>query len=379
MKLTLSILLLTALSTSCAVAQKAAAPWKQGIITDEFIFEKAPFPESHAATIAETPKGLVASWFGGTKERNPDVGIWVSRQENGKWTAPVEVANGVQSETLRYPTWNPVLYQVPGGELQLYYKIGPKPAEWKGWMRTSKDNGLTWSAARALPEGFIGPVKNKLVLLKNGTLLSPTSTEGSGGWLVHFEASPDFGKTWTKTAPVPNGATQGAIQPSILTYKDGRLQALCRSRDRAILETWSTDQGKTWSPLAKTTLPNNNSGTDAVTLKDGRQLLVYNHVLPPGTLAKGPRTPLNVAVSKDGKEWYAVAILEDSPISQYSYPSVIQTKDGLVHFVYTWRRQRIKHAVLDPKKMQLVKIENGVWPAMKGYKAPDGTAEITKD
>ncbi len=379
MKRTLSILLLTALSTSCVLAQKATAPWKQGIITDEFIFEKAPFPESHAATIVETPKGLVASWFGGTKERNPDVGIWVSRQENGKWTAPVEVANGVQSETLRYPTWNPVLYQVPGGELQLYYKIGPKPAEWKGWMRTSKDNGLTWSAAQALPEGFIGPVKNKPVLLKNGTLLSPTSTEGSGGWLVHFEASPDFGKTWTKTEPVPDGATQGAIQPSILFHKDGRLQALCRSRDRAILETWSTDQGKTWSPLAKTTLPNNNSGTDAVTLKDGRQLLVYNHVLPPGTLAKGPRTPLNVAVSKDGKEWYAVAILEDSPISQYSYPSVIQTKDGLVHFVYTWRRQRIKHAVLDPKKMQLVKIENGVWPAMKGYKAPEGTAEITKD
>jgi alpha-L-rhamnosidase len=291
----------------------------------------------------------------------------------------VEVANGIQNETLRYPTWNPVLYQAPGGELLLFYKIGPKPSEWKCWLRTSKDNGLTWSAAQALPEDYIGPVKNKPVLLKNGTLLSPTSTEGSGGWLVHFEATPDFGKTWTKTAPVPNGATQGAIQPSILTYKDGRLQALCRSRDRAILETWSMDQGKTWSPLAKTTLPNNNSGTDAVTLKDGRQLLVYNHVLPPGTLAKGPRTPLNVAVSKDGKTWYAVAILEDSPISQYSYPSVIQTKDGLVHFVYTWRRQRIKHAVLDPKKMKLAKIENGMWPAMKGYKAPEGTAEITKD
>jgi alpha-L-rhamnosidase len=372
-------LLLLSLGLLGHTASAQTQPWKQGIVTDEFIFEKAPFPESHAATIAETPKGLVAAWFGGTKERNPDVGIWVSRQENGRWTTPVEVANGIQNETLRYPTWNPVLYQVPGGELQLYYKIGPKPSDWKGWLRTSKDNGRTWSAAQALPEGFIGPVKNKPVLLKNGTLLSPTSTEGSGGWLVHFEASPDFGRTWTKTVPVPNGATQGAIQPSILTYKDGRLQALCRSRDRAILETWSSDQGKTWSLLAKTTLPNNNSGTDAVTLADGRQLLVYNHVLPPGTLAKGPRTPLNVAVSKDGKTWYAVAILEDSPISQYSYPSVIQTKDGLVHFVYTWRRQRIKHAVLDPKKMKLVKIENGLWPAMKGYKAPEGTAEITKD
>ncbi|MDF7814151.1 sialidase family protein [Hymenobacter sp. YC55] len=354
-------------------------PWKQGILTDEFIFEKAPFPESHAATIAETPKGLVAAWFGGTKERNPDVGIWVSRQENGRWTTPVEVANGVVNETLRYPTWNPVLYQAPGGDLLLFYKIGPKPSDWKGWLKTSKDNGLTWSAAEALPEGYIGPVKNKPVLLKNGTLLSPTSTEGSGGWRVHFEATPDFGKTWTMTAPVENGQTQGAIQPSILLHKKGRLQVLCRSRDRAILESWSDDNGKTWSPLAKTNLPNNNSGTDAVTLADGRQLLVYNHVLPPGTLAKGPRTPLNVAVSKDGKTWYAAAILEDSPISQYSYPSVIQTKDGLVHFVYTWRRKSIKHAVIDPKKLKLVKIENGQWPALKGYQAPSATAEITQD
>ncbi|OUJ73513.1 sialidase family protein [Hymenobacter crusticola] len=372
-------LLLLGCSAGLGNVQAQLKTWQKGLVVDEFIFEKAPFPESHAATIAETPKGLVAAWFGGTKERNPDVGIWVSRQENGKWTAPVEVANGIVNETLRYPTWNPVLYQVPNGDLLLFYKIGPKPSEWKGWIRTSQDNGLTWSAAEALPEGFIGPVKNKPVLLSNGTLLSPTSTEGSGGWKVHFEASTDKGKTWSMIGPVDNGQTQGAIQPSILTYKDGRLQALCRSRDRAILETWSTDQGKTWSPLAKTTLPNNNSGTDAVTLADGRQLLVYNHVLPPGTLAKGPRTPLNVAVSKDGKTWYAAAILEDSPISQYSYPSVIQTKDGLVHFIYTWRRQRIKHAVLDPKKMKLVKIENGVWPTIKGYKPPQGSAEITKD
>ncbi|UOG75979.1 exo-alpha-sialidase [Hymenobacter tibetensis] len=384
MKHTLALLLATCLTAGCSVAQTPAAkpqpnPWQRAVTTNEFILEKMPFPESHAATLAETPAGLVASWFGGTKERNPDVGIWVSRMENGKWTAPVEVANGVVNETLRYPTWNPVLYQVPGGELLLFYKIGPKPSDWKGWMRTSKDNGRTWSAAQALPEGYIGPVKNKPVLLSNGTLLSPTSTEGNDGWRVHLEATTDFGKTWSMIGPIANGETKGAIQPSILKHKDGKLQLLCRSRDRAILESWSSDQGKTWTPLAKTTLPGNNSGTDAVTLQDGRQLLVYNHVLPPGTLAKGPRTPLNVSISKDGKEWYAAAILEDSPISQYSYPSVIQTKDGKVHFVYTWRRKSIKHAVLDLKKVKLVKIENGQWPALKGYKAPSATAEITQD
>jgi alpha-L-rhamnosidase len=72
-----------------------------------------------------------------------------------------------------------------------------------------------------------------------------------------------------------------------------------------------------------------------------------------------------VAVSPDGKKWFAATILEDSPISQYSYPSVIQTKDGLVHIVYTWRRERIKHVVIDPAKLQLEEIIDKQWPGVK--------------
>ncbi len=357
--------------------QTNAQKWKSGILLDEFVVENPPFPESHAATIAETPKGLVSAWFGGTKERNPDVCIWVSRNVNGKWLAPQNVANGIVNDTLRYACWNPVLYQIPNGDLMLFYKIGPSPAKWKGWLKTSSDNGITWSAARALPENYIGPVKNKPVLLSNGNLFCPTSTEGSG-WKLHFEVTPDFGKTWRIVGPISDGKTLNAIQPSILDYGKGKLQILARSRDRAIIESWSYDNGETWTPLAKAALPNNNSGTDAVTLKDGRHLLVYNHVLPPGDLAKGPRTPLNVSLTKDGKQWYAALIIEDSPISQYSYPSIIQTSDGLVHVIYTWRRKKIKHAVIDPSKLKLKKIKNGEWPQLKGYEAPKG-GEITKD
>jgi predicted neuraminidase len=335
--------------------------WKQGMIVDEFIYNVASYPECHASTIAETPKGLVAVWFGGTKERNPDVGIWVSRLENGKWTPSVEVANGVQNDTLRYPTWNPVLYQIPNGELMLFYKVGPSPAKWWGMLMKSADFGKTWGNPQTLPTGFIGPVKNKPVLLSNGTLICPSSTEGDG-WRVHFELTTDFGKTWEKVGPINDGKTFSVIQPSVLTYPDGSLQILCRSRNRAIVESRSVDGGKTWSAMKAIDLPNNNSGTDAVTLADGHQLLVYNHVLPPGIEEKGERTPLNVAVSKDGKTWYAALILEDSPISQYSYPSVIQTSDGLVHIVYTWRRERIKHVVIDPSKLVLKKIKNGQWP-----------------
>lgn len=338
-----------------------SSPWKSGILTDEFIFEKASFPSSHASTIAATPKGLVAAWFGGTKEGNPDVGIKVSRHENGAWTAPVEVANGIQPNGDRHPCWNPVLYQVPEGPLLLFYKVGLKISQWKGMLMSSKDGGVTWSVPQPLPDGYLGPVKNKPVLLKNGDLLCASSTEGDG-WKVHIERTRDFGKTWEKTGPLNDGKTLNAIQPSILFHKDGKLQLLCRSKNRAILESWSADNGRTWSPLTPSSLPNNNSGTDAVTLADGRQLLVYNHVLPPGDLAKGPRTPLNVSVSEDGKTWYAALVLEDSPISQYSYPSVIQTADGMVHIVYTWRRERIKYVKVDPSKLKIKKIKNGQWP-----------------
>lgn len=369
--------LLIVLST-CVMAGNVLAqtnPWRKGIVTDEFIYDKAPYPECHASTIAETSKGMVAAWFGGTKERHPDVCIWVSRLVNGKWTEGVNVANGIQNDTLRYACWNPVLFQVPKGDLLLFYKIGPSPAKWKGFMKTSADGGITWSAQRALPDNILGPIKNKPVLLKDGTLLSPSSTEGNG-WQVHFEASKDFGKTWTLIGPINDGKDLKAIQPSILFHKDGSLQVLCRSQNRAILTSWSKDNGKTWSPLEKANLPNNNSGTDAVTLKDGRQLLVYNHVLPPGTSAKGARTPLNVSVSKDGVNWYAAAILEDSPISQYSYPSVIQSSDGMVHIVYTWRRKKIKHVVIDPSKLDLKEIKNGEWPKVAGYTLPVIKGEV---
>ena len=371
-------LLITMICLGFGLTTKAQLKiWQHGIVTDEFIFEKAPYPECHAATIAETKQGLVAAWFGGTKERNPDVCIWVSRLVNGKWIEAINVANGIQNDTLRYACWNPVLYQVPNGDLFLYYKIGPSPAKWKGYQRVSKDGGISWSAQQALLDSILGPVKNKPVMLSNGNILSPSGTE-SGGAKIHFELSKDQCKTWVITGPANDGKTVKALQPTILVHKDGSIQALCRTQNRAIYETLSKDNGATWSPLAQTSLPNNNSGIDGVTLKDGRSLLVYNHVLPPGKLAKGARTPLNVAISKDGKTWYAALILEDSPISQYSYPSVIQTKDGLVHIVYTWRRQRIKHVVIDLNKLVLREIKDGVWPKVDGYTAPVATGD-TKD
>jgi predicted neuraminidase len=318
----------------------------------EFIFNsgEVSFPSCHASTIAETPDGLVAAWFGGTHERNKDVCIWLSRYFRGKWSIPVEVANGIQHDSLRYPTWNPVLF-FNGGKLLLFYKAGPSPSKWWGELKTSTDSGKTWSEAVRLPDSITGPVKNKPVLLENGNLLCPSSTENKG-WRVHFEWTPDQGKTWFRTPALNSGDTLPAIQPTLLQHPAGKLQLLCRTKRDHIYTAWSSDNGQTWTKLTPITLPNNNSGIDAVTLKDGRHLLVYNHT--DLTHDKGARNHLNLAVSDDGIHWGAVLALENDPDneSEYSYPAIIQTSDGLVHITYTWKRELIKHVVIDPTKLE---------------------------
>jgi hypothetical protein len=183
---------LTLLTLACSltlVAQQSAVRE----VSNQFIYTDAPFPSCHASTIAETPDGLVAAWFGGTHENNPDVEIWLSRRSNGKWSTPVSVADGVQHSGKRYPTWNPVLFQVPGGPLLLFYKVGKDVPTWWGEMKISKDNGKTWSDARRLPEDVQGPIKNKPFLTADGTLICPASTE-TNGWVVQMELTKDSGE-----------------------------------------------------------------------------------------------------------------------------------------------------------------------------------------
>ncbi len=326
----------------------------KAVLVDEFLYKKASFPECHSATIAELPNGdLVATYFGGTKERNPDVCIWVSRLPKGKteWTAPQMVADGVLSDTLRKACWNPVVYQIPGGELHIYFKIGKNVADWTGWMVRSKDGGKTWSKREPLQEGFLGPVKNKPIFNK-GRIIAPTSIE-KGGWRLYFEYSDDMGKTWKRTDYVKIDEGIKVIQPSIITLKDGRLEALARTRNEHVGITYSSDNGETWSKLQLIDTPNNNSGLDAVTLKNGRHVMICNDMAVPKGIknGKGPRTPLSLMVSDDGVHWKHWITLEESPISQYSYPSIIQTSDGMLHCIYTWRRLRIKHVVVDPSTM----------------------------
>nr|WP_294941344.1 sialidase family protein [uncultured Mucilaginibacter sp.] len=320
-------------------------------LKEELVFNNPPFAQCHASTIVETKTGeLLMACFGGSAESRPDVAIWMQKLGTAHaGNEPRMVADGRIDSTTRFPAWNPVLFKLNTGRLFLFYKVGPNPRDWWAMVKTSDDGGATWSVARRLPKGILGPIKNTPVQLADGSILAPSSTEENNGrWKVHMERSTDMGATWA-AIPVDTAGKFDVIQPSILQYKNGSLQILCRSKHGKVVQAWSSDRGKSWGALSATPLLNPNSGTDAVTLKSGKQLIVYNPDVPGKDWFNG-RCKLRVACSTDGKTWRDVAILEDGTKEEYSYPAIIQTTDGLIHITYTFNRENIKHVVLKEGK-----------------------------
>ena len=307
------------------------------------IFDKAPFPSCHASTVVEVGGGrLLAAWFGGKEEGAADVKIWQSSFDGKKWSPPAVVG-----EEPGFPCWNPVLFRSRANTLFLFYKAGPSPMTWTGFVRRSADDGKTWGRVEALPAGLLGPIKNKPIEPKPGVILAGTSVESHRAWCAWLERSTNDGKTWRRYGPiaVPD-RPHGLIQPTLLQTSDGRILALCRSSGiGAICQAESKDGGETWSAAGPIELPNPDSGIDAVRTAKGEFFLVYNHT-------KIGRSPLNLARSRDdGKTWRQVATLESQP-GEFSYPAIIQAGDGLLHITYTWNRRHIKYVTYDPAKLR---------------------------
>ena len=332
---------------SIYVPTSAQTKWKKKV--EELIVADPPFKECHASTLVELAgRQLMVAWFGGNHEGTTDVVIWISVFKNGMWSKALSVANGIMNDSIRYACWNPVLFKDKKGTLHLFYKVGPNPREWWGMEMSSKDNGSTWSTPLRLPYGILGPIKNKPIQLADGTILSPSSTESDNKWRVHIERSTNSGRTW-QFIPIDTANASDVIQPSILQYADGKLQVLCRSKQGKVMQAWSYDKGKTWGNLSATSLLNPNSGIDATTLKDGSQIIIYNPSTPGKNWWNG-RSKLYAAISKNGKDWKDIAVLENGTTEEFSYPAVIQTKDGKVHITYTFNRRNIKHVVLEYRK-----------------------------
>ena len=225
-----------------------------------------------------------------------------------------------------------------------------------------------------LPDGILGPIKDKPLVLSSGVIVSGSSVE-NGKWTAWIERSTDDGKSWTKFGPItvpdnidvpsaalppaseqafpaqsdssvhtklypPSSETIGIIQPAVVRIAGNHLRFYARSRTKTarIAVADSYDEGRTWTQAHFIALPNPNSGIDALRLKDGRIILIFNNSF-------NARTPLNLAVSRDGEHFQIFKTLEDGP-GQYSYPAIIQLSNADLMMTYSWRRETIKYVFL---------------------------------
>ena len=326
----------------------------------ELIFQpgSTSFTSSHASTIVElSDRKVMSAWFGGSAEGKSDVAIWAAVSDGVGWTKPVEL--------VREPgiaCYNPVLFYTRDGRLWMYYKFGPSPSTWSAGRIVSTDNGKSWSAPEHLPAGLLGPIRAKPLVLDDGTIVSGSSFESYRTWAVWIERSTDAGTTWAKIGPIVPpldliakdsgekagvipadvpGSTdwkfiQGIIQPSVVQIRGKHLRLYARSTARTARVTVadSDDNGITWTQAHPLDVPNPNSGIDAITLKDGRVVLIYNNTT-------SGRTPLNLAISADAEHFVPFKTLEDAP-GEYSYPALVQAANGDLLMTYTWNRKSIK-------------------------------------
>mmetsp|Transcript_13414 Transcript_13414/g.38074 ORF Transcript_13414/g.38074 Transcript_13414/m.38074 type:complete len:483 (-) Transcript_13414:253-1701(-) len=344
-----------------------------GLVINEAV---RPTRSQHSSTMTEVAAGVIlAAWFGGTWERMGDVGIWTARYVNGTWSVPRQVAwpqPDWRNKGWMAPCWNPVLLSMPGGSTILFYKVGTNPEVWRGYMMRSTDGGLTWSAPTEMGDGIVGPTKNKPMAVGRGHILAGSSEEDRG-WTVHLEESWDWGWSWKRVEPTIEYG-EGVIQPAIFRTSDGVLRMVMRTRrDRKVVGTSSTDNiGRSWERVSSKGLDSPNAGLDAITLQDGRVLIAHN-----GGRSGRHKLVLSMSYDSEGEEYTTVAVLEDDDEEytredeckdpddpnarddpEYSYPSLLQTSDGMLHVTYTFSyfgsgggctgRENIKHVVIDP-------------------------------
>jgi predicted neuraminidase len=343
----IALLIMASLLVAChntSSVKKFRVPEADSIVTlsKEYVFERHPeFLQCHASTLVRTNDNqFLVAWFGGTHEKHDDVGIWLSRGVPGNWSAPIQVAK-LRNE----PHWNPVLFKSNDGTIILYFKIGRIIDQWETWFMTSPDNGITWTKAHELvpgDKGGRGPVKNKSIILTDGTWLAPSSDEKNGVWNVFVDRSEDSGATWKKSAFLnlnrDSIAGEGIIQPTLWESKPGNVHMLMRSSAGRICRSDSKDNGKTWSPVYKIDLPNPNSGVDLTRMKTGTLVLAYNR----DGKNWGARRPLSLILSNNnGQLWdHSVDVETGTNGNEFSYPAIISFNDT-VAMTFTWNREHI--------------------------------------
>lgn len=308
-----------------------------------FVFDEIPgVPVHHCSTLAEAPNGdLLCLWYAGSYESAEDQALYLARLPKGarQWTAPERMLWNPEQ-----PPGNAVIFRTPDDKVGVVWgrmeqsrpmRRGTGWSQCRLFYRTSDDNGHTWSKDTELPDSFGTLPRNVPLTLQDGRLALPISgetNEGRGSFLMYLG---EDGSSWTR-----GGFADGGSQPTVIQRDNGDLLALMRNHPR-ITQVVSTDNGTTWSAPETTDLKNPGSGIAMTRLASGRVVLVFNDT------DESDRYPLSITQSFDGgKTWEEQRTLE-ADWGEFSYPSVIQASDGMIHVTYTYRRYTMKHVAFD--------------------------------
>ena len=330
----------------------APAPAATLELPAEFALEKLPAvaPYAHSASLAELADGrLAAVWYAGSREAAGDVAIWFSARDGSGWSAPRTAATraATAAATRAYVSFlgNPVLY-AEKGRLHLWYgSVG-----FGGWSGSSinhsvsGDGGDSWSPAEKLVASpFLNistAVRAPPVALADGGVGLPVYHElfvNRGEWLRLSADGRILGK-----ARMPS--ERPGLQPAAAALDGRRALALLRdggSGDGRVMADATVDGGLSWQASASPPIANPNASVALLRLASGRLLLAAN------PLTGGARYELALFLSGDeGETWTPARVVEDDPErkAEYSYPSLLQTRDGRIHLAYSWRSQTIAHA-----------------------------------
>ena len=357
-------------------------------------------PQNHASKLLELSNGdILCAWFAGTQEGVSDISIFLSRlnKETDCWSKAEKMSMDPERSEQ-----NPVLFEDNSKKLWLFYtaqKYGNQDTAIVRY-RTSEDYGYTWSDEAVFfdePGTFI---RQSIIILNDGTWLFPIfrcAVKTGEKWTGDHDTSAvkvstDKGKTW-KEYMVPDSV--GLVHMCINKLKDGTLTALFRSRWADNIYRSTSNDGCHWTVPTKLELPNNNSSIQSFVLDDGDIVMVFNNInsdqsqqrraslydeidegtvddaernitkdVPEDKLGRKavwgvPRAPMTIAISHDGGlTWPAVKIIQDGDgiclsnnskekkNREFSYPSVLQSRDGRIHMTFTYFRQVIKHVIL---------------------------------
>ena len=321
---------------------------------EEIINSNLDLPMSHVASISELPGGrLAAAWYAGSKEGARDVAIYFATRDPDAagWSRPRAIVSRETAERdLSRPikkVGNAVLFSDAGGRLWLLY-VSITFGGWSGSsinLTKSDDGGLTWAPSQRLtlnPLLNLGElVKNGPVSLSDGTCLVPIYQELAGRVPELLWLHPSGNGLLPAKSRIHGG--RSGYQPAVVALTTTSALAVLRDfSPRQRISVARTDNAALdWSSPVALDLPNPDSGLAALRLMDGRVLLIFNDSIT-------GRENLQLAVSIDeGRTWRRVVTLDQVSERGVDYPFVIQTRDGLVHVVYTWKMAVTKHVVFN--------------------------------